>query len=49
MERLGAVPFDPAVARAGDQGRPVLLDDPAGPQAAAFRALAERVTAASLA
>src|SRR5438552_3565300 len=49
VERLGAVPLDPAVARAGDRGRPVMVEDPDGPQAAAFRALAERVTAESLA
>ncbi len=37
---LGAVPLDPAISRAGNAGRPVLLDDPDAPQSRAFAAIA---------
>lgn len=40
---LGAVPLDPAIARAGDAGTPVALSD--GPAAEAIRALADRLVA----
>jgi ATP-binding protein involved in chromosome partitioning len=45
IPRLGTIPLDPAISRAGDRGRPVLVVDPAGPQASAFRALAVQVLA----
>jgi len=41
---LGAVPIDPATREAGDRGRPPVLDDPPGPTATAFRAVASRVS-----
>lgn len=43
VPKLGSVPLDPAVARAGDLGRPVVAADPAGPQADSFRRVAARV------
>jgi ATP-binding protein involved in chromosome partitioning len=43
---LGAIPLDPALARAGDRGRPLLAEDPDGPHAQAFRRLAASVAAA---
>jgi ATP-binding protein involved in chromosome partitioning len=44
--RLGSVPLDPALAQAGDQGRPLLVGQPESPQATAFRTIADRVTRA---
>ncbi len=41
---LGEIPFDTAVRKGGDEGRPILLADPDGPASAAFKALATRVT-----
>jgi ATP-binding protein involved in chromosome partitioning len=46
VDRLGSIPFDPAVARAAERGRPVLADGGAGPAADAFRELAGTVAAA---
>ena len=43
VECLGTIPLDPETATAGDRGRPVVIDQPDGTQAAAFRAVAERV------
>jgi ATP-binding protein involved in chromosome partitioning len=43
---LGRVPVDPLVAAAGDSGRPLLVDHPASPSAAALREIASRVLAA---
>jgi ATP-binding protein involved in chromosome partitioning len=47
---LGRVPFDPAIARATGEGRPVVTAEPGAPEAAAFReiaaALAEALEAA---
>lgn len=43
ISRLGAIPLDPVVSRAGDEGTPVLVAYPASPQSDAFRALAARV------
>ena len=40
---LGAIPLDPSVRMAGDDGMPVVLDAPNSPVAAAFRDLAGRV------
>lgn len=37
---LGEIPLDSVVSRAGNTGRPVVLDAPASPQAVAFAALA---------
>lgn len=45
VEQLGAVPLDPAVSRAGDRGKPLLITHPDSPQAAAFRAAAQRLAA----
>ena len=46
VEPLGRVPLDPALARAGDAGRPLLVADPDGPTAGAFHEIAGRVMAA---
>jgi ATP-binding protein involved in chromosome partitioning len=43
VTRLGSLPLDPAVARAGDEGRPVFLSVPTGVVATAYRALAAEV------
>jgi len=43
---LGRVPLDPAVAAAGDRGRPLLLAHPESASAAAFRGLSREVGAA---
>jgi ATP-binding protein involved in chromosome partitioning len=43
VTRLASIPLDPVVASAGNGHAPVLLAAPDGPQAAAFRELAERV------
>jgi ATP-binding protein involved in chromosome partitioning len=40
---LGAVPFDPGLARAADRGRPFVLTDPDRPAGRALRDLAARV------
>ena len=45
VERLGSVPLDPALSLASDTGRALLVEEPASAQAAAFRAIAERVAA----
>ncbi len=42
---LGQVPLVPAVREGGDQGRPIVATDPGSEAAAAFAALAERVSA----
>jgi ATP-binding protein involved in chromosome partitioning len=43
---LAGFPLDPLVAAAGDSGRPLLVDHPASPSAAALREIASRVLAA---
>src|SRR6185295_11121256 len=40
---LGEVALDPAVREGGDRGRPIVAEDPASPQSAAFLALADKV------
>ncbi|MGH8933999.1 MAG: P-loop NTPase [Egibacteraceae bacterium] len=40
VERLGRLPMDPAVARAAETGRPLLVADPDSPPVRAFRQLA---------
>ena len=42
---LGAVPLDRALSRAANAGRPVILDAPRSPQAAAFAAIAAALLA----
>ncbi len=44
VARLGTIPLDPALARAGEDGKPLLISDPSGPQAEAFRSIASAVT-----
>jgi ATP-binding protein involved in chromosome partitioning len=46
VERLGSIPLDPALARAGDRGRPLLVDAVDGAVGEAFSSLADRVRAA---
>lgn len=49
---LGRIPIDPAIRAGGDAGVPIVVADPASPQAAAFRqigaALADRLKAAEV-
>jgi ATP-binding protein involved in chromosome partitioning len=40
---LGRIPIDPAIRDGGDTGRPIVVADPASPQAAAFRDIAQKV------
>ena len=42
---LGAIPIHPSVRQAGDAGTPVLVSDPASPEAEAFRSVARQVAA----
>jgi len=46
VERLGAIPFDPALGRAGDTGQALPADGTQGPVAEAFGDLATRLLAA---
>ncbi|MGH3130724.1 MAG: P-loop NTPase [Gaiellaceae bacterium] len=43
VEQIGRIALDPAVAEAGDRGRPLLVVQPSSPQAEAFRAIARTV------
>jgi ATP-binding protein involved in chromosome partitioning len=43
VEKLGAVPLDPAMSQAGDRGCPVLIAHADLPQAMAFRRVAQRM------
>jgi ATP-binding protein involved in chromosome partitioning len=45
VEAWADIPFHPALARATDHGRPLVLDDPANPAARALLDLADRVAA----
>jgi len=40
---LGRIPIDPAIREGGDSGHPIVVEDPASPQAAAFRAIAQKL------
>jgi ATP-binding protein involved in chromosome partitioning len=42
---LGRVPLDPAIVEGGDAGVPIVVAQPDGPHAAAFRKIAEAVVA----
>jgi ATP-binding protein involved in chromosome partitioning len=42
---LGEIPLDMAIRVTSDAGRPIVIDQPAGPHAAAYRAVAEGVLA----
>jgi ATP-binding protein involved in chromosome partitioning len=42
---LGSVPLDPKIVEGGDRGVPIVVAEPQGPHAEAFRHLAEAVTA----
>jgi ATP-binding protein involved in chromosome partitioning len=42
---LGRVPIDPAIREGGDTGRPLVVADPASPQAKAFHGIAAQVMA----
>ena len=41
---LGRIPIDPAIRDGGDSGRPIVVADPASPQAAAFRSIAQKLS-----
>ena len=43
VEKLGAVPLDPTISQSGDTGHPLLIAQPASPQATAFRQIAQRL------
>ena len=43
VERLAAVPLQPAIARGGEDGRPVVVTDPDGAMSATFAALGSEV------
>jgi ATP-binding protein involved in chromosome partitioning len=40
---LGHIPIDPAIREGGDSGHPIVVANPASPQAAAFRAIATKL------
>lgn len=42
---LGRVPIDPAIRDGGDSGTPIVVADPASPQSAAFREIAQKIIA----
>ena len=42
---LGRVPIDPAIRDGGDSGNPIVVADPASPQSAAFRDIAQKIIA----
>jgi len=42
---LGRIPIDPAIRAGGDRGLPLVMADPASPQAKAFMEIASRITA----
>jgi ATP-binding protein involved in chromosome partitioning len=42
---LGCIPIDPAIRDGGDSGHPIVVADPASPQAAAFREIAQKLMA----
>jgi ATP-binding protein involved in chromosome partitioning len=42
---LGRIPIDPAIRDGGDTGHPIVVANPASPQAAAFREIAQRLIA----
>lgn len=42
---LGRIPIDPAIRDGGDTGHPIVVANPASPQAAAFREIAEKLVA----
>ena len=42
---LGSIPLDPAIAEGGDAGEPIVIQQPEGPHAEAFRTVAEAVIA----
>ena len=46
VEKLGAIPLDPAIASSGDRGTPIVLSDPSSQQARAFADLARSVSVA---
>ena len=41
---LGDIPLDPAIVEGGDAGEPIVVSQPEGPHADAFRRVAEAVT-----
>jgi ATP-binding protein involved in chromosome partitioning len=45
IDFLGEIPLHADIRRTSDEGRPIMLDQPGGPHAAAYRAIAERVLA----
>ncbi len=42
---FGTIPIDPAVRLGGDSGKPVILENPTSPAAAALRSIAEQIAA----
>jgi ATP-binding protein involved in chromosome partitioning len=42
---LGRIPIDPAIRDGGDSGRPIVVADPASPQSAVFKDIAQKIIA----
>jgi ATP-binding protein involved in chromosome partitioning len=42
---FGTIPIDPAVRVGGDSGKPVIIENPKSPAAAALRSIAEQIAA----
>jgi len=42
---LGRIPLDPAIRDGGDSGHPIVVENPASPQAGAFRDIAQKIIA----
>jgi ATP-binding protein involved in chromosome partitioning len=40
---LGSIPIDPAIREGGDSGHPIVVANPASPQAAAFKQIAQKL------
>jgi ATP-binding protein involved in chromosome partitioning len=40
---LGRIPIDPAIRDGGDTGHPIVVADPASPQAGAFRDIVKKI------
>jgi ATP-binding protein involved in chromosome partitioning len=40
---LGSIPIDPTIREGGDSGHPIVVANPASPQAAAFRDIASKL------
>ena len=46
VTKLGQIPLDPEISRGANKGMPLMVSDPASPQADAFRGIADQITLA---